>query len=99
MSKKACVLLGTWMFLLVLAGCTGKGDQSTRVEDLPEPPYILKEGCTFTIVHENGSVSVDSPRITGPATGSASVTDGVYTLEVADCEVVSCSHALGIFER
>lgn len=99
MGKKVRVFLGALMCFLFLAGCTGKGDQSTSVADLPEPPYILKEGCTFTIVHENGSVSVDSPRITGPATGSASVTDGVYMLEVADCEVVSCSHVLGVYER
>jgi hypothetical protein len=85
------------LLVTAISGCSGKGGSDSA--PLPDPPYILKEGCTFTIVHENGSLSVDSPKVSGLATGSGSVTDGVYTLEVANCEVVSCSHPLTIYER
>jgi hypothetical protein len=97
MTRKSLLLLLSLLLVAATAGCSGKGGSNTT--PLPDPPYILKERCTFTIVHENGSLSVDSPKISGPATGSGSVTDGVYTLEVANCEVVSCSHPLTIYER
>ena len=95
MIKKASLFLGSLLLLLLFVGCS----KSSSTVALPDPPYILKEGCTFTIVHENGSLSVESPKVSGMATGSGSVTDGVYTLEVANCEVVSCSHPLSIYEQ
>ena len=95
MIKKASLFLGSLLLLLLFVGC----NKSSSTVVLPDPPYILKEGCTFTIVHENGSLSVESPKVSGMATGSGSVTDGVYTLEVANCEVVSCSHPLSIYEQ
>lgn len=95
MIKKASLFLGSLLLLLLFVGCS----KSSSTVVLPDPPYILKEGCTFTIVHENGSLSVESPKVSGMATGSGSVTDGVYTLEVANCEVVSCSHPLSIYEQ
>ena len=99
------VLLVCAIFILSFwVGCSGDSDEATsgypKYSGQPEP-YILKEGCTFKIVTEQGSASVSSPKVSGgpgaSATGSVSLGD--YKIEVSDCDVVGNPSDLPIYEK
>ena len=98
------VLLGCAIF--ILSFCIGCSDNSEDTSVYPKysgesEPYILKEGCTFKIVTDQGSASVSSPEVSGgpgvSATGSVSIGD--YEIEVSDCDVVSNPSDLPIYEN
>ena len=63
-------------------------------------PYILKEGCKFTIVEELSKAGVTSPTVTGMdgATASASVSLGDKSITVSNCTVAENSHSLPVYE-
>ncbi len=86
--------------ILLLPGCF---DNSSRY---PSPegkatPYILKEGCKFTIVEELSKASITSPTATGMpgATASASISLGDKSVTVANCTIAENSHSLPVYER
>lgn len=64
-------------------------------------PYILKEGCTFSIVEQLSRASISSPEVSGMpgATGSASISLGNKSITVSDCRVTANSHSLPIYEQ
>jgi hypothetical protein len=86
-------------FLLVLSGCS---DNTTSYPSAvgKSKPYILKEGCTFSIVKEYGSASVDSPVVSGVAgaTASATVSIGDIAIKVSNCMVVENPEGLPIYQ-
>jgi len=63
-------------------------------------PYVLKEGCTFSIVEERSKASIDSPTVSGMpgASASGSISLGEKSITVSDCKVIANSHALPIYE-
>ena len=85
--------------IIWLSGCS---DNSTSYAS-PEGksvPYILKEGCKFTIVEELSKASVSSPTLTGieGATASASISLGDKSITVSNCMIADNSHSLPIYE-
>ena len=86
--------------LTVVVGCSDNSTVYPSAEGKSKP-YILKEGCTFSIVKEHSSASVTSPTVTGMAGASAavSVRVGEISIGVADCKVVENSYALPIYEN
>ena len=98
------VLLACLIFILPFLVCCSRDSENTskypKYSGEPEP-YILKEGCTFKIVTDQGSASVSSPEVSGApgasATGSVSIGD--YTIEVSDCDVVGNPSDLPIYEN
>ena len=92
--------LGCVIFIFVIvAGCSGNTSDYPEYSG-QEPPYILKEECTFKIVTDQGSAAVTSPVVKGGpgVSGSGSVSIGEYEIEVADCDVVSNPSDLSIYE-
>jgi len=65
------------------------------------PPYILKDGCTFSIVEQLSRASISSPEVSGMpgATGSAAISLGEKSITVSDCRVTTNSHSLPIYEE
>ena len=65
------------------------------------PPYILKQGCTFTIVEEYSRSSIESPKLSGVpgATATASISLGDLSISVADCQVSDNPQTLPIYEE
>jgi hypothetical protein len=93
-------VIGCVIFIcIVIAGCIGNTTDYPEYSG-QEPPYILKEECTFKIVTDQGSASVSSPVVSGGpgVSGSSSVSIGEYTIEVADCDVISNPSDLSIYE-
>ncbi len=86
--------------LLLLAGCSGETDEYPSAENAT-PPYILKEGCKFTIISDQGSAGVTSPQVGGAAgvSASMSVSLGEMSIAVSDCRVVENSHNLTIYQQ
>ncbi|MCP3902771.1 MAG: hypothetical protein GY715_03965 [Planctomycetes bacterium] len=92
--------------LLILAGggampvLSGCADSTYASPEGKSPPYILKEGCTFSIIGENGRAGVGSPKVTGMAAenASASTSFGEYSITVSNCTLIENSHDLPVFE-
>ncbi|MBT8486498.1 MAG: hypothetical protein HKO59_02665 [Phycisphaerales bacterium] len=82
---------------LFLTGCTGESYASAEGK---LPPYILKEGCMFTIVGENGRSGVSSPEVTGVPEESVTASTSLdeYTITISDCQLVENSHSLPVYE-
>ena len=84
----------------LLAACSGDPDGFPSAAG-KAPPYILKEGCTFSIVEQLSRASISSPEVSGMpgATGSASISLGAKSITVSDCQVTANSHSLPIYEE
>jgi len=79
------------------AACSGE-HAYPPLPDGKQPPYVLHDNCSFTIISENGSARIDSPEFSGPgASGSASIMHGDLEIEVADCRVIRNPAGLGIY--
>ena len=85
--------------IVALAGCSEEPSRFASAEG-KATPYILKEGCRFTIVEELSRASVTSPEVTGMAgaTASVSISLGAKSITVSDCAVTQNSHSLAIYE-
>ena len=85
--------------IIWLSGCSDNSTSYPSPEGQPVP-YILKEGCKFTIVEELSKASVSSPTVTGMegATASASISLGDKSITVSNCAVADNSHSLPIYE-
>ena len=85
--------------IITLSGCSDNGPGYPSPEG-KSIPYILKEGCKFTIVEELSKASVTSPTVTGMdgATATASISLGDKSVTVSDCTVTENSHSLPIYE-
>ena len=83
----------------LLGGCSAQSPEFETAEGKPTP-YILKEGCRFTIVEELSRAGVTSPVVKGMegATGSISVSLGAKSITVSDCAITQNSHSLPIYE-
>ena len=83
--------------LLTMPACTGETYASAADKS---PPYIHKEGCTFSIVGENGRSSITSLEVTGAPEEafSASISFGEYSITVSACALVENSHGLPVYE-
>ena len=94
---KKTILLTVFMGL---AGCSGESREYPAAEDATVP-YILKQGCKFTIISEQGSAGVSSPELSGApgVSASMSVSLGEMSIAVSDCRVVENSHGLAIYEQ
>jgi hypothetical protein len=86
--------------LMLLSGCTDNAVSYPSAQGKPKP-YILKQACTFSIVQEYSSASVDSPTVSGipGATASSSVSLGDISISVANCMLVDNPHDLPIYEN
>ncbi len=93
------VLLMTAVVVL-MSGCSDSSSAYPSPEGKVKP-YVLKEGCKFTIVEELSKTSITSPVATGMpgATASASISLGDKSITVANCTVAENSHSLPIYER
>ena len=82
-----------------LYGCSAQSPGFESAEGKPTP-YILKDGCRFTIVEELSRAGITSPEVTGMdgATASLSITLGAKSITVSDCAVTQNSHSLPIYE-
>ena len=85
--------------IIMLVGCSDGSSKYPSSEGM-SPPYILKENCKFTIVHELSKTSITSPTLKGVegATASASITLGGNSITVSNCEITENSHGLSIYE-
>lgn len=85
--------------IMLFSGCS-ENSQSYPSPEGKSIPYILKEGCKFTIVEELSKASVSSPTVTGleGATASASISLGDKSITVSNCAVEENSHSLPIYE-
>ena len=85
--------------IIWLSGCSDNSLSYPSPEG-ESVPYILKDGCKFTIVEELSKASVSSPTVTGMegATASASISLGGKSITVSNCEVAENSHSLPIYE-
>lgn len=85
--------------LVLIAGCSNNSSQYPSSEGMA-PPYILKEDCKFTIVEELSKASITSPTVTAMDRTSASmgVSLGDKSIMVSNCQIVSNSHSLPIYE-
>lgn len=93
-------VLITVLGILSFSGCSNDAPQYPSAAGA-ELPYILKEGCKFTIHSDQGSAGVTSTSSSdNPAvTMSMSVSLGDMEIAVANCEVVENSHDLPIYEN
>jgi len=84
---------------LTLAACSDDSSQYPTSEGKPTP-YILKEGCRFTIVEEYSRSGVTSPEVSGVpgSTASASISLDEMSITVSDCRLIENSHALPVYE-
>ncbi len=87
--------------LLSFSGCSNDDAPKYPSAAGAELPYILKEGCKFTIVSDQGSASVTSSSSSDlPGVSmSMSVSLGDMEIAVSNCEVVDNSHGLPIYEN
>ena len=85
--------------IILLSGCSDNSSSYPSPEG-KSIPYILKEGCKFTIVEEFSKASVTSPTVTGMdgATATASISLGDKSVTISDCTVIENSHSLPIYE-
>lgn len=85
--------------IVALAGCSEEASHFASAEG-KATPFILKEDCRFTIVEELSKAGVTSPKATGMAgaTASMSISLGAKSITVSDCEVTQNSHSLPIYE-
>ncbi len=93
-------VLGTVWFLAACSDTAGEAASYPKYSGESEP-YILKEGCTFTIVLAEGTASVKS-EVTGGAglvSASGSVTMGTYSIEVSECDVIGNPSLLPVYEK
>ncbi|MCH8500016.1 MAG: hypothetical protein LAT63_16195 [Marinobacter sp.] len=68
--------------VFALAGCDSSSSSGPRV-----PPYVLQEGCTFTLqVSEYDSTSTTIEK--GNTMVSLTLSMGGYQVKVSDCRVV-----------
>jgi len=88
------------LLLVLFSGCSDNTVSYPGAAGKPKP-YILKQGCTFTIVKENSSASVESPAVSGMADASASssVSLGDISIRVSNCMVVANPQALPVYEN
>jgi hypothetical protein len=82
-----------------LCGCSAQSPGFESAEGKPTP-YILKDGCRFTIVEELSRAGITSPEVTGMdgARASLSITLGAKSITLSDCTVTQNSHSLPIYE-
>ena len=88
------------IFVAVLsAGCSDQPSYSSS--EGKSVPYILKEGCKFTIVEELSKASMTSPTVTGvdSSTVTMEISLGNKSVTLSDCLVVKNSHNLPIYEN
>jgi len=85
--------------LFLVPGCGG-GRSSYASAEGASPPYVLKEGCKFSIIGENGRSSIDSMKVTGAPEEafSMSISLGDYSITVSNCTIVGNSHGLPVYE-
>ena len=98
--RPAAVTAGIAALFSLLAACSQDPGGFPSAEG-KTTPYILKEGCTFSIVEELSRASISSPEVSGMpgATGSASISLGNKSITVSDCRVTANSHSLPIYEQ
>ena len=84
--------------IVLLTGCSDSSKYSSS-KGMPKP-YILKEGCKFTIVDELSKSGVTSPTVKGMegATASLSISLEGKSITVSNCELTENSHGLPIYE-
>ena len=88
------------IFVAVLsAGCSDQ--PSYPSSEGKSMPYILKEGCKFTIVEELSKASITSPTVTGAdnSTVSMEISLGDKSITLSDCRVIENSHNLPVYEN
>ena len=97
MKKKAFLVT---VALLLLSACSDNSISYPSPEGKAKP-YVLKEGCKFTIVAELSRASTTSPKVTGAegVTASASISLGDKSITVSNCMVADNSHSLPIYEQ
>ena len=85
--------------VVLLAGCS-EGAPEYPSSAGKQPPYILKEGCSFSIVGEHSRSTIESPRVSGPpgTSAAASVSSGDLSITVADCRVTANPADLPVYE-
>ena len=93
-------ILPIFSVFILLAGC------SNEAEKYPSPegkayPYILKEGCQFSIVNEYSRATIASPEVEGlpGSSASAGISLGDLSVTVSNCKVVENLHGLSIYEE
>ena len=88
------------LLLSLLVGC-GDNEQQFQSSEGKPYPYILKEGCTFTITEELSKAGVDSPKVSGAPimTASATASLGELSITVSDCKVIENASGLPIYEK
>jgi len=89
----------TILFLMLLTACSSESTSSTPPEERLIP-HVLKEGCKFKIVTDNGTATTTSPTSSDSSvvTVSSSVSIGEYKIEVANCELISNPSSLPLYE-
>lgn len=85
--------------IVLLTGCS-EGASEYPTSAGRQPPYILKEGCSFSIVGEHSRSTIESPRVAGlPGTSAAaSISFGDKSITVEDCRVTGNPAALPVYE-
>lgn len=93
------IILFTSISIFII-GCSDDSPQYPSPDGMT-PPYILKEGCQFSIVEELSRASISSPKLEGLdiATASAGISLGDKSIMVSNCEVTENSHDLPIYEQ
>ena len=91
-------VLMAWALFLMTA-CSGESADYPAVSGM-SPPYVLKEGCKFTIVEELSRTSVTSPEVSGADASSVSAEISLEgkTIAVSDCQIIENSHNLPVYK-
>ena len=84
---------------VLFSGCSN--EPSYPSSEGMQTPYILKEGCKFTITEELSKASITSPTVTGIDEESVSmgISLGDKSINVSNCNVIENSHNLPIYEN
>lgn len=84
---------------IMISACSSDTPDYPSAEGKPYP-YILKEGCSYSIVEELSRSTIDSPRASGmpDSAVSATISLGDMSITVSDCKVIANPYNLPIYE-
>lgn len=85
------------VFKVVILAATLGAATGCEQQEFRMPPYIVKEGCTFTLViGSDKEVSATVPENRNRVTEKLSI--GKYAIGISGCEVVDNPNGLAIYE-